>query len=272
MNYEKYCQSADYIREMLPTAPGETAVVLGSGLGGLVDAMDVSARISYSDIPHFPSTSAQGHEGAMYFGTLSGKNIIALRGRAHFYEGHTFSQAAYYVRVLKLLGVKNLIITNAAGGINESFEPGELMLIDDHIKFFDDSPVRGKNIDEFGTRFFDMSAPYNAKLSELAKGAAYELGIGLRQGVYAFMPGPGYETRAEIRALRVLGADAVGMSTVPEVIAATHAGMRVLGISCITNMAAGVSKEALNHDEVLETGERAKTKFSALVSGIIAKI
>lgn len=272
MEYENYIKSAEYIKERLASPAGSAALVLGSGLGGLVDEMEVSCKIPYSEIPHFPVSTVAGHEGAMFFGTLCQKNIVALRGRVHFYEGYSFSQAAYYVRVLKLLGVQTLILTNAAGGINESFEPGDLMLIEDHIKFFDDSPVRGKNVDEFGQRFFDMSRAYDESLIEIAKGAAYELGIGLRQGVYAFMPGPAYETPAEIRALRALGADAVGMSTVPEVIAAVHAGIRVLGISCITNMAAGVTKAPLDHNEVLSESEHAKAKFSALVRGIISKI
>ncbi len=259
--YEDYVKSAEYILSKIDTVP-KTAIVLGSGLGGLIKDSDVS--IPYADIPNFPRSTAPSHEGVMAFS----KKAVALKGRFHVYEGYSMEEAAYYVRVLKLIGVKTLILTNASGGINTDFSPGELMLITDHIKLAPDNPLRGENLAQFGTRFPDMTTAYTPKLRTLAAKCAEELDIPLKEGVYAYMSGPCYETSAEIRALRILGADAVGMSTVPEVITARHAGMDILAISCVTNMAAGVTGEALTEEEVIATAEKTKVDFSRLIENI----
>lgn len=263
--YDDYKKSADYILSKVDHVP-ETAVVLGSGLGTMVSDTDLS--IPYSEIPNFPKSTAPSHEGKMVFGN----DMIALKGRFHVYEGYSMEEAAYYVKVLKLLGVKTLILTNASGGINTEFEPGELMIISDHIKLALDNPLRGKNQEDFGVRFPDMTTAYTPVLRSLAECCADELDIEIKEGIYAYMSGPCYETPAEIRALRILGADVVGMSTVPEVIAARHAGMDVLAISCVTNMAAGVTGEVLTEEEVIETAERTKKKFSRLVSEIVSRL
>ena len=202
-------------------------------------------------------------------GTLNGKRVLAMKGRFHYYEGYNMEEVVFPIRVMKLLGINNLLITNAAGGVNRKFEQWDLMLINDHIKFSQESPLRGKNIDELGPRFNDMSCAYSNDLRQMAKRVAHSLGISVKEGVYAFMSGPSYETPAEIKMLQVLGADAVGMSTVPEVIAASHAGINVLGISCISNMAAGILDTPLSHDEVIETTARIRDKFIVLVKNII---
>ncbi len=266
--YEDYEKSAEYIKSAAGAELPETAIVLGSGLGGFAEAMEYSVKIKYEDIPNFPKSTAPSHEGAMYIG----KRAAALSGRFHTYEGYTMEQASYYVRVLKLLGVKNLILTNAAGGINESFGPGTLMIVTDHIKLVKENPLCGQNIDRFGTRFPDMTAAYTPRLTEIAEKAAAELGIDIKKGVYVYTGGPCYETPAEIRAYRILGADAVGMSTVPEVITARHAGMNVLAVSCITNMAAGVTGEELTEEEVFKTAEAVRESFAALMLKIIDEI
>lgn len=265
--YEDYIKSAEYIRARAGSIP-KTAVVLGSGLGEMTRDMTDAAVIDYKDIPNFPLSTAPSHDGRMF---IDG-NMIALSGRFHYYEGYTMEQAAYYVRVLKLLGVQSLILTNAAGGINTEFSSGALMMITDHIKFFDESPLRGANMPEFGVRFPDMTKCYSDKLQATARKTAEKLGIELRSGVYAFMPGPSYETPAEIRALRILGADAVGMSTVPEAIAARHAGLDILAVSCITNMAAGITGEQLTEEEVIETANRIKGSFGSLVRGVVREL
>ncbi|MBZ4646001.1 MAG: purine-nucleoside phosphorylase [Petroclostridium sp.] len=267
---EKMRESAEYLRKKLNVQP-EVAIVLGSGLGMLADEIEQAVEINYSDIPNFPVSTVEGHAGKLVVGKLKGRHVMAMKGRFHYYEGYSMDEVVFPVRVMKLLGINNLLVTNAAGGINKDFEPGDLMLIKDHIKFFSESPLRGKNIDEFGLRFNDMSNAYTEDLRELAKEVAYGLGITVREGVYAFMPGPSYETPAEIRMLGIVGADAVGMSTVPEVIAAAHAGMKVLGISCITNMAAGILDQPLHHQEVMDTAERARDKFITLVKAIVEK-
>ena len=262
--YDDYKKSAEYIKGRVSNIP-DTAVVLGSGLGVMTADMKNPTVIPYSDIPGFPISTAPSHEGKLYID----ERMIALSGRFHYYEGYTMEQAAYYVRVLALLGVKKLILTNAAGGINTDFASGALMMITDHIKFFDESPLRGANMAEFGVRFPDMTKCYSKTLADTARSAAKEIGIELKEGVYAFMPGPGYETPAEIRALKILGADAVGMSTVPEVIAARHAGLEILAISCITNMAAGITGECLSEEEVLRTANRVKDGFARLIRAIV---
>ncbi|MDR0293370.1 MAG: purine-nucleoside phosphorylase [Oscillospiraceae bacterium] len=243
----------------------ETALVLGSGLGFLGELCRDAVTIPYADIPGFPLSTAPGHAGRLVLGELAGRRVAVMQGRFHYYEGYTYAEAAYGVRALRLLGAETLLVTNAAGGLGGHFTPGDIMMITDHIKFFDESPLRGENISELGTRFPDMSYAYTPALRETARRAAGELGIALREGVYMYFPGPQYETPAEIRAAGALGADAVGMSTVPEVIAAVHAGMDVLGFSLICNMAAGLREQKLSEGDVLDADEKAKGLFSKLV-------
>ena len=264
-------KAAGYITSKIENVP-ETALVLGSGLGLFADLLQENKEIPYQEIPGFPVSTAPGHAGKLIYGKIGEKDVLCMSGRFHFYEGYSMNEVSFYVRVLKVLGIKNLIITNAAGGITECFTPGDLMIITDHIKFFDDSPLRGENIVELGPRFNDMSYAYTPELIEIAKRVAEKQSTDIKEGVYAFMPGPSYETPAEIRALGILGADAVGMSTVPEVITASHCGLKVLGISCITNQAAGISKGKLTEKEVFETADKVGEKFSALVAGIITEI
>lgn len=268
---EKVRKAAGYLLTRFDEIP-ETVIVLGSGLGGFADELENKTIVGYSEIPGFLTSTAPGHAGKMICGEIGGKKILCMSGRFHFYEGYPMQEIGFFVRVLKLAGVKNLIVTNAAGGVNKSFKPGDLMLINDHIKFFDDSPLRGENYAELGPRFNDMSEAYTPELSEKAKLAAKEEKIDLKEGVYAFMPGPSYETPAEIKMLGILGADAVGMSTVPEVITAAHCGMKVLGVSCITNMAAGISKVKLSHDDVKKTADENAEKIKCLIKKILSLI
>ena len=247
----------------------KTALVLGSGLGGFADTLAVKDRISFADIPFFPHATNQNHKGEIVSAGAAGRDVLVLSGRAHGYEGYTMRQTAFYVRVLRLLGVDTLVLTNAAGAVNEAFAPGELMLITDHIKLCAESPVSGAPIPEFGERFFDMTRAYDPALGALALESARRLGVTLRSGVYMYFAGPQYETPAEVRAARALGADAVGMSTVPEVIAAAGCGMRVLGVSLLTNMAAGVTGRPLCDREVVETAEKAGARFSLLMNEIL---
>jgi len=260
--------SADFIKGKIGGEP-QIAIILGSGLGGLVDHFGDTVEINYSDIPEFPQATVTGHAGKLVYGTLSGKRVLAMQGRFHYYEGYDISKVVFHIRVFRLLGIRNLLVTNAAGGINTGFKQGDIMLITDHISFFAPSPLRGRNIDEFGTRFPDMTNAYDRDLLEIARRSAKEAGVDVVEGIYAFTQGPMFETPAEIRALRVMGADAVGMSTVPEVITAHHAGMKVMGISCITNMAAGIMGQELNHEEVLDTTRKAEEKFVRLVKCIV---
>jgi purine-nucleoside phosphorylase len=265
---EKARKAADVIKAKIKEMP-EIGLVLGSGLGVLGDDVANPVKIDYRDIPGFPVSTVVGHAGRLVIGELEGRSVLVMQGRFHYYEGYSFEEVSFPVRVMKLLGIEKLLVTNAAGGINKAFLPADLMLINDHIKLFADSPLRGPNVDDVGPRFNDMSTAYPRQLREMAKEVARREGIDLREGVYAFMGGPSFETPAEIRMLRTLGADAVGMSTVPEVITAVHAGMQVLGISCISNMAAGILPQPLNHEEVIETGELVKEKFLSLVRGIV---
>jgi len=264
-------KAAGYITARIGEVP-QTALVLGSGLGDFGKQLTEKTEIPYVEIPGFPSSTVPGHAGKLIYGNLCGKPLLCLSGRFHFYEGYEMKDVAFYVQVLRTLGVQQLILTNAAGGIQTAFKPGNLMLITDHIKFFDTTPLRGSNVEELGPRFFDMSRAYTPELAEVARKAANETGVALREGVYAFMPGPCFETPAEIRMLRTLGADAVGMSTVPEVIAAAHCGMKVLGISCITNMAAGILNQPLSHEEVIETADNVKETFETLVKAILRQL
>lgn len=267
--YIKAAESAEYIQKRLTTKP-QIGIVLGSGLGPLVNEVKEQIEIDYGDIPNFPIPTVEGHAGKLIAGEIGGKPVLVMKGRFHFYEGYDISQVVFHIRVFKLLGISHILVTNAAGGVNRDFSPGDLMLITDHISFFAPSPLRGKNADEFGVRFPDMSEAYSKEMITMAEKTAGELGIKLQKGVYAFTQGPMYETPAEIRALRILGADAVGMSTVPEVIAARHAGMKVLGISCITNMAAGILEQPLSHEEVMETAKKVETRFVSLVNKLIS--
>lgn len=250
----------------------EIGLILGSGLGELADHINGPEIIPYHDLPHFPEPTVAGHKGRFVLGELEGKSVIAMQGRYHHYEGYSLQQVAFPVTVMKAAGIRTLIVTNAAGGINLNFTPGDLMLIRDHINMLGGSPLIGPNDDTSGPRFPDMSAAYSPSLIELAENVAKQSGIQVRKGVYLATSGPQYETPAEIRMMRTLGADAVGMSTVPEVIAAAHAGLNVLGISCITNMASGILDQPLSHHEVIETAERVKSHFTKLVEGVVAHL
>lgn len=261
--------AADVIREQCGDAG--IGLILGSGLADSVMLEDAKT-IAYQDIPDFPLSTATGHKSEWVSGKLNGKKVCMMRGRFHFYEGWRTEDIILPVRVMKLLGVKTLIVTNAAGGVNLSYTPGDLMLITDHINYSGVNPLIGPNDDDFGTRFPDMSTAYTPALRPVVRECAKELGIDLKEGVYMWFSGPSYETPAEIRMARILGADAVGMSTVPEVIAARHAGMNIIGITCITNMAAGILDQPLTHKEVMETGEKVRGNFSALIESVVGKL
>ena len=271
-SYEQYRQSADALREKLGGFRPEVLLILGSGLGALGDEVENPIVVPYEEVPHMKHSTAPDHKGQFVFGRLSGRNVAVMQGRLHAYEGWSFADAAYPVRLLRLLGAETLIVTNAAGAVNTAFEVGDIMLITDHIKLFAMSPLTGPNVEEFGPRFPDMTHAYTPALQEVANRAAKDLGIRLQEGVYMYFPGPQYETPAEIRAARILGADAVGMSTVPEVITAGHCGMKVLGFTLCTNMAAGVLDQPLTGEEVIEAGKVAAPKFSALVKTCLAQV
>ncbi len=263
--------AADAVRARAGALP-TTAIVLGSGLGDFAGSLTDATSIKYSDLPHWPVSSVPGHEGRLVIGTTQGHRVAALAGRCHLYEGFDGRTVTFATRVLGLLGVKRLILTNAAGGVNTTFSQGALMVIDDHINLTGHNPLAGPNDDRFGPRFPDMSAVYSSQLRALADDAAKKSGVALAHGVYAAMLGPSYETPAEIHYLRAIGADAVGMSTVPEAIVARHMGIDVLGISCITNMAAGVLPAALDHADVMATAQRVRGQFIALLEGIIGRL
>lgn len=261
-------EAAAYIKDQINIVP-DIGLILGSGLGVLADEIEDAVNIKYEGIPHFPVSTVAGHKGQLVIGTLSGKKVVAMQGRFHYYEGYSQQQVTFPVRVMKELGVSKMIVTNAAGGVNTLFEPGDLMIIDDHINFMSDNPLMGKNEDALGVRFPDMSTAYSKSLKEKALQVGENLNIQLKKGVYTAMSGPTYETPAEVNMVRIIGGDAVGMSTVPEVIVASHSGIEVLGISCITNMAAGILDQALSHDEVIETTNLVQEKFLTLVKGTI---
>lgn len=264
-------EAADYIRSKSGVAP-KIGLILGSGLGVLADHIEEAVSIAYKDIPYFPQSTVEGHAGELLIGKVQGTPVVLMKGRFHMYEGYGPELTAFPVRVMKALGVAKLLVTNAAGGINTSYKPGDLMLISDHINMTGRNPLAGPNDAEQGPRFPDMSEAYNRKLREIAKQVAKEKEVPLQEGVYVGLLGPSYETPAEIRMFRTLGADAVGMSTVSEVIVARHAGIEVLGISCISNMAAGILDQPLSHEEVIETTDRVREKFLNLVLGIIPKL
>jgi purine-nucleoside phosphorylase len=269
--YDKVQAAATRVRE-LAGAPLDVAVVLGSGLGDFTERLGGAVAVPYSDLPHWPASRVIGHAGRLVVGTLGGRRTAALSGRVHFYEGHDLATVTFAIRVIASAGVRVVLLTNAAGGVNTSFEPGSLMVIDDHINLMGDNPLAGENDDRFGPRFPDMTEVYARRLRDLADAAATDSRQPIVHGIYAALRGPSYETPAEIRYLRTIGADAVGMSTVPEAIVARHMSVEVLGISCITNMAAGVLPKPLHHDEVMETARRVRGKFAALLEGIIGRL
>jgi purine-nucleoside phosphorylase len=261
-------RAADAIRDRLRGSTPEVAIVLGSGLGGLADEIEPVAKIAFAEIPGFPTATVAGHAGALIVGKLAGKFVVALAGRFHIYEGHDVRLAAFPARVVHALGARTLIVSNAAGGVNRLWQPGDLMLIRDHINLMFRNPLVGA-LEPGDLRFPDMSEPYDAHLWDVARDVAKSQGLLLREGVYAGLLGPAYETPAEVRMLAQLGADAVGMSTVPEVIVARAIGMRVLGVSCITNLACGLSNNPITHAEVLETTAAAASRFKALIRGVV---
>ena len=265
------CEASQYLLDRTNLRP-RVAVVLGSGLGAFASELTNSIAIPYAEIPGFPRSTAIGHAGKLVIGQLGGTTIAVMAGRVHLYEGYSAADAAFGVRALALFGVRSLVITNAAGGIGAQLQQGSLVLICDHINLQGQNPLTGPNDESLGSRFPDMTEPYPAKLRALAQTAAAEMGIHLHEGVYAALPGPSYETPAEIRYLRTIGADLVGMSTVPEVIAANHMGLEVLGISCVTNLASGLSGKKLDHAEVLEIGERTRGLLVQLLSSVCPAI
>lgn len=269
--YQRVEEAAAAVRGRCGALP-ETAVVLGSGLGEFADTLRDAIATPYDRLPHWPASSVVGHSGRLVVGNVAGKRVAALAGRAHFYEGHDLATVVFATRVMGRLGVKHIVLTNAAGGIDTGFAQGALMIIDDHINLLGTNPLVGSNDDRFGPRFPDMSEVYSKRLRRIADAAAAARGVPVSHGIYVAVHGPSYETPAEIRYLRTIGADAVGMSTVPEAIAARHMGLEVLGISCITNMAAGVLPQPLVHDEVIETAKRVRGSFIALLEGIIERL
>ncbi len=270
--FERYQRSADHIRERLGGIVPRVAMVLGSGLGFLGDVVEDPIAIPYGEIPDFKASTAPGHKGRLVFGRLAGKDVAVMQGRMHHYEGYGYDDVSYAVRVLRLLGCETLIVTNAAGCVRTDWQAGDLMLITDQIKLFSESPLRGENLPEFGVRFPDASHLYAPRLQKIARETAADMFISLREGVYFYCYGPQYETPAEVRAVRILGGDAVGMSTAPEVITANHCGMEVLGFTLLSNMAAGILDQPLSEQEVLDAAEAAKDKFSRLVLGCLRKL
>ena len=289
MNYEKAQETAEFIKSKY-AKPIDTALVLGSGLGAFADEVENRVVIPYEEIPHFQKSNVQGHAGQLVLGEVAGVSVAVQQGRFHFYEGYEMAQVIFPVRVFGVLGVKSLILTNAAGSVDTDFKQGTLMLIRDHINLMGVNPLRGANDERFGVRFPDMTEVYSLEYQDVAISVAKEMAVEkaeadelrtgkkqethriLRRGVYCGLSGPSYETPSEIRMLRLLGADAVGMSTVPEALAARHLGVKVLGISCITNLAAGISDETINHEEVMETGNKVSAVFKELLRRIVPKL
>jgi purine-nucleoside phosphorylase len=269
--FDQVDEAAAFVRSHVATTPG-IAIVLGSGLGAFADRLEGPAALDYTAIPHWPASKVIGHAGRLVVGQVAGRDVAVLSGRAHFYEGHPLTTVTFATRVLARMGVGTVLLTNAAGGINTSFSPGTLMVIDDHINLMGSNPLIGPNDDRFGLRFPDMTEIYSARLRAIADQASAATGVPVRHGVYVALHGPSYETPAEIRFLRVIGADAVGMSTAPEAIVARHMGLEVLGISCITNPAAGVLPTPLHHDEVMEVARRVGAQFIRLLEEIIARL
>ena len=270
--YDQCCESARALQARLNGFCPKVLLILGSGLGALADAVEDPIAVPYAQVPPMKRSTAPDHAGQFVFGRLAGTDVAVMQGRLHTYEGWSYADVSFPVRVVRLLGARALLVTNAAGAVNTSFSAGDIMLITDHIKFFGASPLQGPNLDELGPRFPDMSRVYTPALQDVARQCAASLDIPLRQGVYMFFPGPQYETPAEVRAARLLGADAVGMSTVPEAITAAHCGMDVLGFTLCTNMAAGVLDQPLSGEEVIAAGQAAGPRFSALVKACLARL
>ena len=270
--YKNYEDSSNFIKEKIGELNPKTAIILGSGLGVLSEEIEDKIIIKYNEIPNFPVSTVEGHAGELIIGKISGKEIIAMNGRFHFYEGYDLKETTFPIRVFKMLGIENLILTNASGGINLDFKAGDFMVINDYLSFFAESVLRGKNQEEFGDRFPDMSKAFDKELSDKMKKVVQEHTGRMKQGVYAYMKGPTFETPAEIRALRILGADAVGMSTVPEAIVANHCGIKSVGVSCITNMASGVLEETLSYEDVSRTAQQVKNTFKEIIKDFITKI
>lgn len=264
-------ESVNYLRTLLK-GEYDAGIILGSGLGGLVNAMDVESKIPYSEIPNFPLSTVKGHSGNLLAGTFGGKRVLVMQGRFHFYEGYPMQQVTFPVRVLAKMGVKTLFVSNAAGGVNQGYFVGDMMVITDHINLFPEHPLRGKNLDEFGERFPTMVDAYSPRLRLIASEQAAKLGYTLRYGVYAGLQGPSYETPAEYHWLRVIGADAVGMSTVPEIIVARHSGIECFGISVITNSTASPELIRTDHTEVQNVGDEVQPKMTALIKAIISNM
>lgn len=264
-------ETLDYINEYTDNFEPEIGIVLGSGLGDLADKY-CDIAIPYSNIPHFAKSTVQGHKGQLVFADINGRKVVMMQGRNHFYEGHSMSDVTYPIKVMKKLGVKTLILTNAAGAVNKSFRPADLMVITDHINFMGTNPLIGRNDENFGVRFPDMSEVYSKNLIKIVDAAGRLLKLDLKHGVYMATTGPSYETPAEIRMARFMGADAIGMSTVPEAIVANYCGIEVIGISCISNYATGVSTKKLSHEEVIETTDKVKAKFKELVLLVLKNI
>jgi purine-nucleoside phosphorylase len=269
--YERAEHAARIVRARTKLEP-RIAIVLGSGLGGFADEFDEAVGVPYEEIPGFARSTAQGHAGRLVIGKVDDVPVVAMQGRVHFYEGYSLEQVTFPIRTFKLLGIKTLILTNASGGINVQLSQGALMVISDHLNLMGDNPLRGPNDERFGPRFPDMSAVYAPELQEIVIEEARAIGTEVRRGIYGALSGPSYETPSEIHLLRNLGADAVGMSTVPEAIVARHMGLEVLGISCITNMAAGISDEPINHEEVMATGDRVRDVFTLLLQRVVGRV
>jgi purine-nucleoside phosphorylase len=270
--YERAEHAARFIRARASGRDVRVALVLGSGLGAFADELEDAEAIPYDEIPGFARPTVEGHAGRLVVGGTGGATVAAMQGRFHFYEGYTLEEVTFPVRTLGLLGARSLVLTNAAGGLNNSYEQGSLVLISDHLNLMGTNPLLGRNDERFGPRFPDMTEVYDREYQDAAIAEARAMGLELRRGIYAALSGPSYETPAEIRMLRLLGADAVGMSTVPEAIVARQMGLRVLGLSCITNMAAGVLDKPINHEEVIETGERVRETFAELLRRVIPKL
>jgi purine-nucleoside phosphorylase len=269
--YTRAGEAADFIHQKVQVRP-KIALVLGSGLGGFADELEQATVVPYSHIPHFPTTGAEGHAGNLVIGGVSGIPVAAMQGRIHYYEGHSLLRVTFPVRVFARMGIQAVVLTNAAGGVNLKLKQGCLVVLKDHINLQGGNPLAGANDERFGPRFFDMSDAYAKDYREMAMEEGRRQGIDMYEGVYAALSGPSYETPAEIRYLRTIGADTVGMSTVPEVIVARHSGMKVLAISCVTNMAAGILEQPITHAEVLETGERIRKQFVAMLKSLLPRM
>jgi len=270
--YERALEAGRFINLKAGARKPQAAVVLGSGLAEALRLTGEPVEVAFDEIPYFASPTVEGHPGRLMIGSLGGIDVVVMKGRFHFYEGYSMEDVTFPIRVFCLMGIKTLVLTNAAGGISPHLNPGSLMLITDHINMMGDSPLRGPNEDRFGPRFPDLTAAYAADYIDLAHDVARSIGLALNEGVYLALGGPAYETPAEVRMLRDLGADAVGMSTVPEVIVARHCGLKVLAISCITNVAAGVTQTEINHQQVMEIGRQSGSKVSALLEGLMSKL